>query len=92
MEEKKHKHRKKSSAIASKKSETKPKQESSTFGLEEIGIPGTNYLNAALTNCEDPLKAIEEFQVYTCAFFPRQLGRRILCPSLQFKKKVFNYN
>jgi negative elongation factor B len=33
------------------------------FGLEEIGIPGRDYLREALTNCSDPLKAIEEFQV-----------------------------
>ncbi|OXA60005.1 negative elongation factor B [Folsomia candida] len=32
------------------------------FGLEEIGIPGRDYLREALTNCSDPLKAIEEFQ------------------------------
>jgi len=35
----------------------------SGFGLEEIGIPGRDYLREALTNCSDPLKAIEEFQV-----------------------------
>lgn len=32
-------------------------------GLEEIGVPGQNYLRDALTSCTDPLKAIEEFQV-----------------------------
>lgn len=32
------------------------------FGLEEIGIPGRDFLREALTNCSDPLKAIEEFQ------------------------------
>lgn len=31
--------------------------------LEELGIPGQNSLRDALTSCEDPLKAIEEFQV-----------------------------
>lgn len=31
-------------------------------GLEEIGVPGQNYLRDALTSCTDPLKAIEEFQ------------------------------
>ena len=33
------------------------------FGLEEIGIPGRDFLRESLTNCSDPLKAIEEFQV-----------------------------
>ncbi|CAG0915038.1 unnamed protein product [Notodromas monacha] len=33
------------------------------FGLEEIGIPGRKYLAESLTNCSDPMKAIEEFQV-----------------------------
>ncbi|KAJ1525341.1 hypothetical protein ONE63_010160 [Megalurothrips usitatus] len=32
------------------------------LGLEEIGVPGQNYLRDALTSCTDPLKAIEEFQ------------------------------
>ena len=36
---------------------------SSGFGLEEIGIPGRDYLREALTSCTDPLKAIEDFQV-----------------------------
>lgn len=35
------------------------------FGLEEIGIPGRDFLRDALTNCSDPLKAIDEFQVLT---------------------------
>ena len=35
----------------------------SGFGLEEIGIPGRDYLREALTSCTDPLKAIEDFQV-----------------------------
>ena len=35
----------------------------SGFGLEEIGIPGRDYLKEALTSCTDPLKAIEDFQV-----------------------------
>ena len=26
------------------------------FGLEEIGIPGRDYLREALTSCQDPLK------------------------------------
>ena len=32
-------------------------------GLEEVGIPGSDHLREALTNCTDPLAAIEEFQV-----------------------------
>ena len=35
----------------------------SGFGLEEIDIPGRDYLKEALTSCTDPLKAIEDFQV-----------------------------
>uniref|UniRef100_A0A131XKZ8 Putative negative elongation factor b-like protein n=1 Tax=Hyalomma excavatum TaxID=257692 RepID=A0A131XKZ8_9ACAR len=31
-------------------------------GLEEVGIPGREFLREALTNCSDPLRAIEEFQ------------------------------
>uniref|UniRef100_A0A1E1XGU6 Putative negative elongation factor b-like protein n=1 Tax=Amblyomma aureolatum TaxID=187763 RepID=A0A1E1XGU6_9ACAR len=31
-------------------------------GLEEVGIPGREFLREALTNCSDPLHAIEEFQ------------------------------
>uniref|UniRef100_A0A131XN05 Putative negative elongation factor b n=1 Tax=Ixodes ricinus TaxID=34613 RepID=A0A131XN05_IXORI len=31
-------------------------------GLEEVGIPGGEFLREALTNCSDPLRAIEEFQ------------------------------
>ena len=32
-------------------------------GLEEVGIPGPENLKDALTNCSDPLRAIEDFQV-----------------------------
>ena len=35
-------------------------------GLEEVGIPGPDHLREALTNCSDPLAAIEEFQVLNC--------------------------
>jgi len=35
----------------------------SGFGLEEIGIPGRDFLREALTSCTDPLKAIEDFQL-----------------------------
>jgi len=31
-------------------------------GLEEVGVPGPDHLREALTNCTDPLAAIEEFQ------------------------------
>ena len=30
------------------------------FGLEEIGIPGRDYLREALTSCQDPLKVGSE--------------------------------
>lgn len=33
-------------------------------GLEDVGVPGQSFLRDALTSCTDPLKAIEEFQVY----------------------------
>jgi len=42
-------------------------------GLEEVGIPGREFLREALINCSDPLKAIEEFQ----------LENGILLPSLR---------
>lgn len=31
-------------------------------GLEDVDIPGREYLKETLTNCADPLKAIAEFQ------------------------------
>jgi len=33
-----------------------PTAGSGGFGLEEIGIPGRDYLREALTSCQDPLK------------------------------------
>ena len=42
----------------------------SGFGLEEIGIPGRDYLKEALTSCTDPLKAIEDFQVENGILLP----------------------
>lgn len=39
-------------------------------GLEEVGIPGKEYLREALTNCADPLKAIEDFQVENGILLP----------------------
>ena len=35
-------------------------------GLEEVGVPGPDHLREALTNCTDPLAAIEEFQASDC--------------------------
>ena len=35
---------------------------SNMSGLEEVGVPGPDHLREALTNCTDPLAAIEEFQ------------------------------
>ena len=32
-------------------------------GLEQLDISGPEHLKEALTNCEDPIAAIEEFQV-----------------------------
>lgn len=40
------------------------------FGLEEIGIPGRDYLREALTSCTDPLKAIEDFQIENGVLLP----------------------
>merc|ERR1712110_133977 len=40
------------------------------MGLEEIGIPGRDYLKEALTSCTDPLKAIEDFQVENGILLP----------------------
>ena len=42
----------------------------SGFGLEEIGIPGRDYLKEALTSCTDPLKAIEDFQIENGILLP----------------------
>ncbi|XP_053212674.1 negative elongation factor B-like [Panonychus citri] len=39
-------------------------------GLEEVGIPGREYLREALTNCNDPLQAIQEFQVENGILLP----------------------
>ncbi|GBN99721.1 Negative elongation factor B, partial [Araneus ventricosus] len=39
-------------------------------GLEEVGIPGKEYLREALTNCADPLKAIEDFQTENGILLP----------------------
>ncbi|XP_077987149.1 negative elongation factor B-like [Glandiceps talaboti] len=39
-------------------------------GLEEVGIAGSDYLREALTNCTDPLAAIEEFQVENGILLP----------------------
>eukprot|EP00095_Tigriopus_kingsejongensis_P003367 maker-scaffold153_size302544-snap-gene-0.8 protein:Tk03367 transcript:maker-scaffold153_size302544-snap-gene-0.8-mRNA-1 annotation:"hypothetical protein KGM_17840" len=42
----------------------------SGFGLEEIGIPGRDFLREALTSCTDPLKAIEDFQIENGILLP----------------------
>ncbi|KAK3591465.1 hypothetical protein CHS0354_033464 [Potamilus streckersoni] len=39
-------------------------------GLEHLGIPGGDYLREALTNCSDPLAAIEEFQAENGILLP----------------------
>ncbi|XP_043207189.1 negative elongation factor B-like [Amphibalanus amphitrite] len=39
-------------------------------GLEEIGIPGKEYLRKALTSCSDPLKAISDFQAENGILLP----------------------
>src|SRR5690606_21416858 len=39
-------------------------------GLQEIGIPGREFLKEALTNCSDPLKAIEEFRTENGILLP----------------------
>ena len=46
-------------------------------GLEEVGIAGPDHLREALTNCSDPLAAIEEFQVnmYSDTIYRRRYPR-----------------
>lgn len=39
-------------------------------GLEDLGIPGGDYLQESLTNCSDPLQAIEEFQTENGILLP----------------------
>ncbi|RWS31152.1 negative elongation factor B-like protein [Leptotrombidium deliense] len=48
-------------------------------GLEKVGIPGREYLRDSLTNCSDPLKAIEEFQVENGILLP---SLRVMLPLL----------
>lgn len=38
--------------------------------MEEIGIPGRDFLREALTSCTDPLKAIEDFQIENGILLP----------------------
>lgn len=51
-------------------------------GLEDVDIPGREYLKETLTNCADPLKAIAEFQEengkseYLEYLWGRELSRR----------------
>jgi len=46
--------------------------------LEQLGIAGPNYLRETLTNCSDPLKAMEEFQEQNSILLPS------LKPALHF--------
>lgn len=39
-------------------------------GLEQVGIPGSEHLREALTNCTDPREAIETFQVENGILLP----------------------
>ncbi|XP_050080396.1 negative elongation factor B isoform X1 [Anopheles maculipalpis] len=39
-------------------------------GLEEVNVPGPLFLKAALSECDDPLKAIESFQVENGILLP----------------------
>ncbi|XP_050023576.1 negative elongation factor B-like [Dermacentor andersoni] len=39
-------------------------------GLKEVGLPGREALREALTNCTDPLRAIEEFQEENAILLP----------------------
>ena len=40
------------------------------FGLEEIGIPGRDFLREALTKCTNPLQAIDDFQIENGILLP----------------------
>ena len=50
----------------------------SMSGLEELGIPGGEFLRESLTNCADPLASIEEFQTENSILLPS------LKPALHF--------
>jgi len=58
-------------------------------GLEEVGVPGPDHLREALTNCTDPLAAIEEFQAritFLCQT-SHSLGHRTSHPQTKGKTK-----
>lgn len=59
-------------------------------GLEEVGIPGREYLREALTNCSDPLQAIQEFQVENGILLP---SLRTILPLLDLHEvKRFDFH
>uniref|UniRef100_A0A182MX31 Negative elongation factor B n=1 Tax=Anopheles culicifacies TaxID=139723 RepID=A0A182MX31_9DIPT len=47
-----------------------PAQKITHSGLEEVNVPGPVFLKAALSECDDPLKAIESFQVENGILLP----------------------
>ncbi|XP_040164097.1 negative elongation factor B [Anopheles arabiensis] len=47
-----------------------PSQKIALSGLEEVNVPGPVFLKAALSECDDPLKAIETFQVENGILLP----------------------
>uniref|UniRef100_A0A182QCN7 Negative elongation factor B n=1 Tax=Anopheles farauti TaxID=69004 RepID=A0A182QCN7_9DIPT len=47
-----------------------PSQKIALSGLEEVNVPGPQHLKSALSECEDPLKAIESFQVDNSILLP----------------------
>uniref|UniRef100_A0A182JZV3 Negative elongation factor B n=1 Tax=Anopheles christyi TaxID=43041 RepID=A0A182JZV3_9DIPT len=47
-----------------------PSQKIALSGLEEVNVPGPLFLKAALSECDDPLKAIETFQVENGILLP----------------------
>ncbi|XP_052888809.1 negative elongation factor B [Anopheles moucheti] len=47
-----------------------PAQKIAHSGLEEVNVPGPVFLKAALSECDDPLKAIESFQVENGILLP----------------------
>ncbi|XP_054153940.1 negative elongation factor B-like [Oppia nitens] len=62
------------------------------YGLEEAGIPGKEYLRDSLTNCADPLKAIEDFQTDNGILLP---SLRPMLPLLDLhgvKRQEFHFS
>jgi len=56
-------------------------------GLEEVGVPGPDHLREALTNCTDPLAAIEEFQARITVLYQTTGGKSIKCESAKTRKR-----